>query len=612
MSCNKNYCSSFKKTLKKNKMKKIFFTTILTLIAFIINAQVTKTTANPKKFIQLSVRGGLDLATKKNFTDYINAPLKGFDAGISFDKYWNWYGVGVDVDFLSNQKPVYNNEAGLINDIAVNSWNFFVYNTTYKTSTTATKLSRSFIGIGPSLKYQSNNNKFVAELNLRGGITLTKGSGINYSTNADASLPLWFHFMLTRNGNTIPGLPGIQSWGTFYHDGYKNDILATAKAQVRLNYYVKPKIGVNLGAYYMQYFGSDAKYNYVNWAPIPPTHNYWNNPVPLSVGLTSLSSMGITAGVSYRIGATNTSNTSKSTKNNITVNVKDELTGQPIKDATVTIANANGKTYTANTDATGLVNFTKVEDGNYTVNGTAHDIATNTQNAMVNSTNRNANATLIHNDPRFTVVGKAINLNGNKPEAGVSVSLKNNDKGSIKMGTSQSGTGSFTFQIDANSDYELVGKKASYISNIEKVSTKGLTRSQTLYVELEIGVAEVEKGKALVLQNIYYDLDKANIREEASSDLEKLTTFLQDNPTFTIEIASHTDSRGSDEYNLKLSTDRAQAVANYITKKGIDKNRFTVKGYGETKLINNCANGITCTEAEHQLNRRTEFTLINN
>jgi outer membrane protein OmpA-like peptidoglycan-associated protein len=592
-------------------MKKIFITTILTLFCYIINAQVT-TNTNPKKFIQLSVRGGLDLATKKNFTDYINAPLKGFDAGLSFDKYWNWYGVGVDVDFLSNQKPVYNNEAGLTNDIAVNSGNFFVYNTTYKISNNATKLSRSFIGVGPSLKYQSNNNKFVAELNLRGGITMTKGSGIQYSTNADASLPSWFHNMLTRNGNTIPGLPSIQSWGTFYHDGYKNDILATAKAQLRLNYYVKPKIGVNLGAYYMHYFGSDAKYNYIDWAPIPPSHNYWSNPVPLSVGLTSLSSMGITAGVSYRIGAANTSNASKSAKNNITVNVKDELTGQPITDATVTIVNTNGKTYTATTNATGLVNFTKVEDGNYTVNGSAHDIATNQQSAMVNSSNRNANATLIHNDPRFTVVGKAINLNGNKPEAGVSVSLKNNDKGSIKMGTSQSGTGSFTFQIDANSDYELVGKKASYISNIEKVSTKGLTRSQTLYVELEIGVAEVEKGKALVLQNIYYDVDKANIREEASSDLEKLTTFLQDNPTFTIEIASHTDSRGSDEYNLKLSTDRAQAVANYISKKGIDKNRLSAKGYGESKLINKCANGVTCTEAEHQLNRRTEFTVINN
>jgi outer membrane protein OmpA-like peptidoglycan-associated protein len=588
-------------------MKKIIFTLSILLLVFSGIAQ-------NKKWNQLSVRGGLDMANKHNFTNYVKTPLKGFDAGVSFDKYWNWYGVGIDVDFLQNQKPVYN-DAGLINDIFTNSGTAFVYNTIYTTSGSAsTKLSRAFAGIGPSLKYQAPNNKFVAELNLRAGVTLTNGSGLQYSTNAKASLPVWFHNMLTRNGNTIPGLPGIQSWGTFYHDGYKNDILGTGKAQVRLNYYIKPNLGINLGAYYMYYMGSQAKYNYVDWAPTAVTHNYWNNNLPLSssiagplqMGLSSLSSMGITAGVSYRMGKQN--KTAKSTKNTIAVSVRDELTGLPLSGVDVSIVSATGKVYTGTTNATGLVNFEKVEASTYTASGTLNSINTNQQSATVGTGNNSATISLTHNDPRFTVQGKAINLSTNKPEGAVSVSLKNNDKGSVKMSSSQSGSGQFSFQIDANSDYELVGKKSSYISNIEKVSTKGLTRSQTLYVELQLGVQEVEKGKAIQLQKIYYDVDKANIREEASSDLEKLVVFLQDNPSFSIEIASHTDSRGTDEYNLKLSQDRADAVVKYLTNKSIAKERLIAKGYGETQLVNKCT---TCTEEQHQENRRTEFKLIN-
>lgn len=181
------------------------------------------------------------------------------------------------------------------------------------------------------------------------------------------------------------------------------------------------------------------------------------------------------------------------------------------------------------------------------------------------------------------------------------------------MATSQSVTGQFGFQLDANSDYELVGKKASYISNIEKITTKGLTRSQTLYVELELGVEEVVKGKPIQLNKIYYDMGKANITEAASSDLEKLVQFLTDNPTFKIEIASHTDnSIGSDEANMVLSQQRAAAVVKYLVQKGIPSSRMSAKGYGVTRLKYNCGPGTNCTEEQHQANRRTEFNVTGN
>ncbi len=579
-------------------MKKIIHTLALVALSYIGLAQNTNTTTS-KKYTQLSIRGGYDQATKHNFTQYTNAKLKGFNVGASLDKYWGVLGAGFDFDYMNNAAPTYDPTTfnSKLAPWAAAPWG------ARGATVAATKLSRGFVGIGPSVKYQSANNKFTAELNIRGGATLTTGSALQFASTGN---PAW---AFNRNGD---GSGGINTKGTYYHSGYNQEWIATTKAQVRFNYYVTPQVGINLGAYYMNYFGSEERYNYLDVDKIDnSTKWYWWQPPGqdiYKVNTSRLSSFGATVGVSYRIGQGTT--TSKAAKNNLSVTVKDELTGQPLTSANVTIQAANGTTYNATTDATGLAKFTKLPDASYTISGTLHDIATTQGNATVNSSNRNATATLIHNDPRFTVVGKAINLSTNKPESDVSVSLKNNNKGSIKMGTSQSGSGAFSFQIDSNSDYELVGKKASYISNIEKISTKGLTRSQTLYVELEIGVQAVVAGKALLLQKIYYDLDKTNISQDASTDLNKLVIFLQDNPTFTVEIASHTDSRGSDEYNLKLSQGRAQAVVDYLVLKGINKANLIAQGYGETRLINTCANGVVCTEDEHQLNRRTEFTVI--
>ena len=83
--------------------------------------------------------------------------------------------------------------------------------------------------------------------------------------------------------------------------------------------------------------------------------------------------------------------------------------------------------------------------------------------------------------------------------------------------------------------------------------------------------------------------------------------FLNDNPKITIELSSHTDSRGKDDYNMKLSQKRAEAAVAYIVSKGIDQSRITAKGYGESKPKNKCKNGVKCTEAEYAKNRRTEF-----
>jgi outer membrane protein OmpA-like peptidoglycan-associated protein len=92
--------------------------------------------------------------------------------------------------------------------------------------------------------------------------------------------------------------------------------------------------------------------------------------------------------------------------------------------------------------------------------------------------------------------------------------------------------------------------------------------------------------------------------------LDSLVLILNNNPTITIELASHTDSRSDENYNLKLSQKRAQSCVDYLLKKGITKARLTAVGYGESKLINDCADGVDCSEEQHQENRRTTFRVL--
>jgi outer membrane protein OmpA-like peptidoglycan-associated protein/tetratricopeptide (TPR) repeat protein len=124
-------------------------------------------------------------------------------------------------------------------------------------------------------------------------------------------------------------------------------------------------------------------------------------------------------------------------------------------------------------------------------------------------------------------------------------------------------------------------------------------------------VAKPQKTKpGIVLNPIYYDLDKSNIRPDAAVELDKLVILLKQYPQLKIELSSYTDSRASDKYNIALSQRRAASVVAYLVNKGIAANRLVAKYYGETHLVNTCADNVQCTEAEHQLNRRTEFRVI--
>ncbi|MBK7937028.1 MAG: OmpA family protein [Lewinellaceae bacterium] len=119
-----------------------------------------------------------------------------------------------------------------------------------------------------------------------------------------------------------------------------------------------------------------------------------------------------------------------------------------------------------------------------------------------------------------------------------------------------------------------------------------------------------ERGSAGYLLHLYYDYNQVNMRQESRPELEKLAKTLLENPDLQVEISSHTDSRGSDEYNLELSQKRADAVVIWLTQHGVARERLTGRGYGETQPVNHCTNDAPCSEAEYQLNRRTEFRVI--
>jgi outer membrane protein OmpA-like peptidoglycan-associated protein/tetratricopeptide (TPR) repeat protein len=206
-------------------------------------------------------------------------------------------------------------------------------------------------------------------------------------------------------------------------------------------------------------------------------------------------------------------------------------------------------------------------------------------------------------DPTFNLFGFAHKKGERTPVENVRVEIMSKSGKKIQLISKEDGT--FHMLLQKNENYQLHCTKVGCFGQTSELNTTGLKYSQNFYVDYE--VEEIVINKPIVLENIYYDFDKWFIRPDAAIELDKLVKLLIDNPEIDIEMGSHTDVRGTDEYNQVLSEHRAQSAVEYLISKGIDKTRLTYKGYGEMKLVNSCKNGIHCTEDEHQQNRRTEF-----
>ncbi|MDH6305778.1 OOP family OmpA-OmpF porin [Parabacteroides sp. PF5-5] len=173
-------------------------------------------------------------------------------------------------------------------------------------------------------------------------------------------------------------------------------------------------------------------------------------------------------------------------------------------------------------------------------------------------------------------------------------------------------------EIDIPAEYTTIKKvvvdtPARVIEETVPAVTKTITKKElvkkggiTTWEEIDCSIV----GTANILP-IYYEFNSARITQDSERIIDEyLLKLMKEKPGIRIEIMSHTDSRGNDDYNKSLSQQRAQSVVNYLVNKGISRNRLEAKGYGETRLVNKCSNGVDCSEEEHQRNRRTEFRII--
>jgi peptidoglycan-associated lipoprotein len=196
------------------------------------------------------------------------------------------------------------------------------------------------------------------------------------------------------------------------------------------------------------------------------------------------------------------------------------------------------------------------------------------------------------------------------PGTTVTLTTKNTKK---KFTATTDKKGYYKFVLSDNMEYTVIGKKKYYFnSNLEHVSTMGLECSKDLAQDLDLTPPVIN------LHNIYYDLDKADLKPESMQTLDSLyENVVKPYPFFQFEIGSHTDCRASYAHNDSLSLARAKSVVDYLVAKGIDRGRLVPHGYGEHQLVNNCAcepnnvgPGKDCTEAEHAANRRTTVKIL--
>jgi peptidoglycan-associated lipoprotein len=172
--------------------------------------------------------------------------------------------------------------------------------------------------------------------------------------------------------------------------------------------------------------------------------------------------------------------------------------------------------------------------------------------------------------------------------------------------------GLFSLELTEDSDYTFNASHPGYLNNNTRFSSKGIGKDPnnpvTTY-EVEVVLDKIFKDREITLENIYYNFDKSDIRDDAKPQLNKLAEIIRQNPTIRVQLSSHTDCQGNARYNQALSQRRAQSAVDYLISVGLEAERLSAKGYGEEALAVDCICN-KCTEDEHQVNRRTTFKIV--
>lgn len=216
------------------------------------------------------------------------------------------------------------------------------------------------------------------------------------------------------------------------------------------------------------------------------------------------------------------------------------------------------------------------------------------------------------------VSGTTVDKNTNEIIPFASVIVFNDKNVEVQNLTSDQ-NGAFSYEMDCQKKaYTVLVSKNGYNQETQKFKVNPKSKEDVvlkLNLSPSNNVAEVGRDlrEVLNLNPIYFDFDKSNIRADAKVELQKVIDYMNKYPSVEIDVQSHTDSRAEDNYNVSLSSRRNKATKEYIINKGgIESHRVKGIGFGETQLVNECSNGVKCSENQHQQNRRSEFIIISN
>jgi len=211
----------------------------------------------------------------------------------------------------------------------------------------------------------------------------------------------------------------------------------------------------------------------------------------------------------------------------------------------------------------------------------------------------------------FDLQKNIIKIEGKTIEENSKIALPNttitllDEEGQEISSQKSSPEGNYSFEVSPIENYSIVSKKDGYLDSSKPFSTDN--SNSMLTIEMQQKKAEITE-KAIVIENIYFDYNKATLKLESTLSLNKIVDVLLANPEMKIAINAHTDSRGSEKYNLTLSEKRAQETKKYLVKKGINTSRLLAKGFGKSQPLSNC--GDNCNENDFEADRRTEFVIL--
>jgi len=585
-------------------MKRLVLTISLLILCFITLAQEKEIGR-----LQVGAFGGASfpLSTYKTSGE----AKTGYFGAVFMDKYISSssFGLGIDARFLNHSLQKH--------DSIIFENGYIAHN--YQ----GTKFKNLVISLGPTYSFQSG--KLELEAFLRAGVLWQQFPAFETSLN------------LLQSNNQYTQIPIKRT---------SNDSTNRAKAWLglaglRLNYPIKSNFSLFLQADYMQSIGTTfgkktAVYQLEERIPtgLPIDEQTFvksfldHYQEVLTSKQAAYKSVNVALGVKYFFGKKQKSTrptasaapeiipapiTEKLTSKNIQIVVKDKLTGLALSGVTITVHSDEFNTKETSNANGEISRITQAKAGTYKIVGEKNGIKT--ELVSISPADFVGPESLIfkeifHDDPRFTLIGETVDCEKNQLLSNIATILTHAGVQSNMTQTSDL-AGKFIYQLAQQSDYTIVANQAGRYSQTELISTKGLDRSKTLYVTLKLGVCDLVEGANWVLKNIHYDFDQSNIRPDAALILDNVVNIMNQNPSLRIELSSHTDSRGKDEYNLRLSQQRAESAVQYLLSKGIIKSRLVAKGYGETRLLNHCENNIDCSEANHQVNRRTEIKVLN-